>query len=117
MESLHGLLHVLDPNVKVPVVVTHDRTLETFVASVGMADPSRSLLGGADSCKAAVVGVDGKFSLIGGVGTEVTKSRIGDVDDAAGTVGAPEEMRMDEDSQGLRIDALTEDPSLDDVFG
>ncbi|KFK25897.1 hypothetical protein AALP_AA8G176800 [Arabis alpina] len=67
--------------------------------------------------RAAVVGVDGKFSLIGGVGAEVTKSRIDDVAEGAGTVGAPEEMRTDEDFQGLRIDALTEDPRLDDVFG
>ncbi|KFK26032.1 hypothetical protein AALP_AA8G194600 [Arabis alpina] len=115
MKSLHGLLHVLDPKVKAPAVVAHDRTLETYAASVG--DPSGSLLGGTGSCKAAVVGVIGKFSLIGGVGAEVTKSRIDDVAEGAGTVGAPEEMRTDEDSQGPRIDALTEDPRLDDVFG
>ncbi|KFK23423.1 hypothetical protein AALP_AAs45999U000600 [Arabis alpina] len=117
MKSLHGLLHVFDPQVKAPTVVAHDRTLETYAASVGVVDPSRSLLGGVSSCKAAVVGVDGKFSLIGGVGTEVTKSRIDDVAEGAGTVGAPEEMRTDEDSQGPRIDALTEDLRLDDVFG
>ncbi|KFK22767.1 hypothetical protein AALP_AAs48002U000200 [Arabis alpina] len=146
MKSLHGLLHVLDPKVKVPAVVTHDRTLKTYAASVGVADPSGSLLGGAGSCKAAVVSVDGKsvdgkfsliggvgaeaavvsvdgksvdgkFSLIGGVGAEVTKSRIEDVAKGAGTVGAPEEMRMDEDSQGPRIDALIEDPRVDNVFG
>ncbi|KFK23956.1 hypothetical protein AALP_AAs57408U000100 [Arabis alpina] len=68
--SLHELLHVLDPKVKAPTVVAHDRTLETYAASVGVVDPSGSLLGGAGSCKAAVVGVDGKFSLIGGVGAE-----------------------------------------------
>ncbi|KFK28589.1 hypothetical protein AALP_AA7G017100 [Arabis alpina] len=111
MTSLHGLLHVLDPK------VAHDRTFETYAASVGVADPLGSLLGGAGSCKAAVVGVDEKFSLIGGVGAEVTKSRIDDVAEGAGTVGAPEEMRTDEDSQGPRIDALTEDPRLDDFFG
>ncbi|KFK29493.1 hypothetical protein AALP_AA7G141500 [Arabis alpina] len=88
-----------------------------YAASVGVADPSGSLLGGAGSRKAAVVGVDGKFSLIGGVGAEVTESRIEDVAEDAGTVGAPEEMRTDEDSQGPRIDALTKDPRLDDVFG
>ncbi|KFK39650.1 hypothetical protein AALP_AA3G271500 [Arabis alpina] len=98
MTSLHGLLHVLDPKVKAPTVVAHDRTLETYAASVGVADPSRSLLGGAGSCKAAVEGVDGKFYLIGGVGAEVTKGRIDDVTEGAGTVGAPEEMRTDEDS-------------------
>ncbi|KFK32311.1 hypothetical protein AALP_AA6G225700 [Arabis alpina] len=103
--------------VKAPTVVAHDRTLETYAATVGVADPSGSLLGGAGSRKAAIVGVDGKFSLIGGVGAEVTKSRIEDVAEDAGTVGALEEMRMDEDSQGLRINALTEDPRLDDVFG
>ncbi|KFK26473.1 hypothetical protein AALP_AA8G253700 [Arabis alpina] len=107
MTSLHGLLHVLDPKVKAPTVVAHDRTLETYAASVGVADPSGSLLGGAGSRKAAIVGVDGKFSLIGGVGAEVTKSRIEDVAEDAGTVGAPEEMRMDEDSQGPRIRDLT----------
>ncbi|KFK22056.1 hypothetical protein AALP_AAs70859U000200 [Arabis alpina] len=117
MKSLHRLLHVLNPKVKVPAVVTHDRTLETFVASVGVADPSGSLLDGAGSRKAAVVGVDGQFSLIGGVGAEVTKSRIEDVAEGAETVRAPEEMRTDEDSQGPRIDALTEDPRVDDVFG
>ncbi|KFK29553.1 hypothetical protein AALP_AA7G148800 [Arabis alpina] len=106
---LHGLLHVLDPKVKAPAVVAHDRTLETYAASVGVVDPSGSLLSGAGSCKAAVVGVDGKFSLIGGVGAEVTKSRIRDVAGDAGTVGAPEEMRTDEDSQGPRINTLTED--------
>ncbi|KFK34033.1 hypothetical protein AALP_AA5G093300 [Arabis alpina] len=37
MKSLHGLLHVLDPKVKAPAVVTHDRTYE---ASIGVADPS-----------------------------------------------------------------------------
>ncbi|KFK23356.1 hypothetical protein AALP_AAs72921U000200 [Arabis alpina] len=114
MTSLHILLHVVDPKVKAPTVVAHDRTLETYAASVGVVDPLGSLLGGAGSCKAAVVGVDGKFSLIGGVGAEVTKSRIDDVAEGA---GAPEEMRTDEDSQGPRIDALTEDPRLDDVFG
>ncbi|KFK31840.1 hypothetical protein AALP_AA6G165200 [Arabis alpina] len=102
MKNLHGLLHVLDPKVKVPAVVTHDRTLETFTASVGVAEPSGSLLGGAGSRKAAVAGVDGKFSLTGGVGAKVTKSRIEDVAEGAGTVGAPEEMRTDEDSQGPR---------------
>ncbi|KFK32467.1 hypothetical protein AALP_AA6G245500 [Arabis alpina] len=117
MTSLHGLLHVVDPKVKVPTVVAHDQTLETYATSVGVADPSGSLLGGAGSCKAAVVGVDGKFSLIGGVGAEVIKSRIDDVAEGAGTVGAPEEMRTDEDSQGPRIDVLTEDPRFDDVFG
>ncbi|KFK39643.1 hypothetical protein AALP_AA3G270200 [Arabis alpina] len=117
MTSLHGLLHVLDLKVKAPTVVAHDRTLETYAASVGVADPSGSLLGGAGSRKAAVLGVDGKFSLIGGVGAEVTKSRIEDVAKDAGTVEAPEEMRMDEDSQGPMIDALTKDPRLDDVFG
>ncbi|KFK26143.1 hypothetical protein AALP_AA8G209100 [Arabis alpina] len=116
MTSLHGLLHVLHPKVKAPTVVAHDRTLETYAASVGVADPSGSLLDGAGSRKAAVVGVDGKFSLIGGVGAEVTKRRIEDVAEDDGTVGAPEEMRIDEDSQGPRIDALTEDPRLDDVF-
>ncbi|KFK45104.1 hypothetical protein AALP_AA1G344900 [Arabis alpina] len=110
--SLHGLLHVLDPQAKVPTVVAHDRTLETYAASVGVADPSGSILGGVGSRKDAVVGVDGKFSLIGGVGAEVTKSRIEDVAKDAGTVGAPEEMRMDEDSQGPRINVLTEDPRL-----
>ncbi|KFK40915.1 hypothetical protein AALP_AA2G059900 [Arabis alpina] len=113
MKSLHGLLHVLDPKVKVLAVVTHDQTLETFTASVGVADPSGSLLGGAGSRKAAVVGVDGKFSLIGGVEAEVTKSRIEDVAEGAGR--APEEMRTDKDSQGPKIDVLTEDPRLDDV--
>ncbi|KFK26664.1 hypothetical protein AALP_AA8G277200 [Arabis alpina] len=117
MTSLHGLLHVLDPKVKAPTVVAHDRTLETSAASVGVVDPSGSLLGGVNSCKAAVVGVDGKFSLIGGVGAEVTKSTIDDVAEGAGPVGAPEEMRTDEDSQGPRIDALTEDLRLNDVFG
>ncbi|KFK28287.1 hypothetical protein AALP_AA8G496800 [Arabis alpina] len=90
MTSLHGLLHVLYPKVKAPTVVAHDRTLETYVASVGVVDPSGSLLGGVSSCKAAVVGVDGKFSLIGRVGAEVTKSRIDNVAEGAGTVGAPE---------------------------
>ncbi|KFK31641.1 hypothetical protein AALP_AA6G139400 [Arabis alpina] len=71
---------------KAPIAAAQDRTLETYAASVGVADPSGSLLGGTSSCKAAVVGVDGKFSLIGGVGAE-------------------------------RIDALTEDLRLDDVFG
>ncbi|KFK23472.1 hypothetical protein AALP_AAs67539U000200 [Arabis alpina] len=117
MKSLHGLLHVLDPKVKAPTVVAHDRTLETYAASVGLADPLGSLLGGTGPCKAAVVGVDGKFSLIGGVGAEVTKSRIDDVTEDAETVEAPEEMRTDEDSQGSRIDAITEDPRLDDIFG
>ncbi|KFK25612.1 hypothetical protein AALP_AA8G137400 [Arabis alpina] len=117
MKSLHGLLHVLDPRVKAPIAAAHDRTLEKYAASVGVADPSGSLLGGTSSCKAAVVGVDEKFSLIGGVGAEVTKSRIDDVAEVAGTVRAPEEMRTDEDFQGPRIDALTEDPRLDDVFG
>ncbi|KFK22884.1 hypothetical protein AALP_AAs53480U000100 [Arabis alpina] len=117
MKSLHGLLHVLDPQVKAPTVVAHDRTLEMYAASVGVADPSGSFLGGIGSCKAAVVGVDRKFSLIGGVGAEVTKSRIDDVAEGTGTVEAPEEMRTDEDSQGPRIDTLTEDPRLDDVFG
>ncbi|KFK29426.1 hypothetical protein AALP_AA7G133000 [Arabis alpina] len=117
MKNLHGLLHVLDPRVKTPIAAAQDRTLETYAASVGVADPSGSLFGGTSSCKAAVVGVDGKFSLIGGVGAEVTKSRIDDVAEGAGTVGAPEEMRTDEDFQGPGIDALTEDPRLDDVFG
>ncbi|KFK21921.1 hypothetical protein AALP_AAs73359U000100 [Arabis alpina] len=117
MKSLHGLLHVLDPKVKASAVVAHNRTLETYAASVGVVDPSGSLLGGTGSHKAAVVSVDGKFSLTGGVGAEVTKSRIEDVAEGAGTVGGPEEMKMDEDSQGPRIDALTEDPRLDDVFG
>ncbi|KFK23911.1 hypothetical protein AALP_AAs42705U000100 [Arabis alpina] len=117
MKSRHGLLHVLDPWVKAPIAAVRDRTLETYAASVGVADPSGSLLGGTSPCKAAVVGVDGKFSLIGGVGAEVTKSKIDDVAEGAGTVGAPEEMRTDEDFQGPRIDALTEDPRLDDVFG
>ncbi|KFK35632.1 hypothetical protein AALP_AA4G016300 [Arabis alpina] len=117
MKSLHGLLHVLDPRVKAPIAAAQDRTLETYAASVGVANPSGSLLGGTSSCKAAVVGVDGKFSLIGGVGAEVTKSRIDDVAEGAGTVGAPEEMRTDEDFQEPRIDALTEDPRLDNVFG
>ncbi|KFK43623.1 hypothetical protein AALP_AA1G150200 [Arabis alpina] len=103
--------------VKAPIAAAQDRTLETYAASVGVADPSGSLLGGTSSCKAAVVGVDGKFSLIGGVGAEVTKSKIDDVAEGTRTVGAPEEMRTDEDSQGPRIDALTEDPRLDDVFG
>ncbi|KFK23984.1 hypothetical protein AALP_AAs39144U000100, partial [Arabis alpina] len=117
MKNLHGLLHVLDPRAKAPIAAIQDRTLETYAASVGVADPSGSLLGGTSSCKAAVVGVDGKFSLIGGVGAEVTKTRIDDVAEGAGTVGAPEEVRTDEDFQGPRIDALTEDPRLDDVFG
>ncbi|KFK24016.1 hypothetical protein AALP_AAs48387U000300 [Arabis alpina] len=117
MKNFHGLLHVLDPRVKAPIAAAQDRKLETYAASVGVADPSGSLLGGTSSCKATVVGVDGKFSLIGGVGAEVTKSRIDDVAKGAGTVGAPEEMRTDEDFQGPRIDALTEDPRLDDVFG
>ncbi|KFK43701.1 hypothetical protein AALP_AA1G162100 [Arabis alpina] len=116
MKSLHGLLHVLDPKVKAPSVVAHDRTLEMYAASVGVVDPSGSVLGGAGSRKAVVVSVDGKFSLIGGVGAEVTKSRIEDVAYSARTVGAPEEMRMDEDSQGPRIDAVTKNPRLDDVF-
>ncbi|KFK25959.1 hypothetical protein AALP_AA8G185100 [Arabis alpina] len=103
--------------VKAPAVVAHDQTLKTYAASVSVADPSGSLHGGAGSRKAALVSVDGKFSLIGGVGAEVTKSRIEDVAEGAETVGAPEEMRTDEDSQGPRIDALTEDPRLDDVFG
>ncbi|KFK29344.1 hypothetical protein AALP_AA7G121600 [Arabis alpina] len=103
MRSLHGLLHVLDP--------------KTYAASVGVADHSGSHLGGAGSRKATVVSVDGKFSLIGGFGAEVTKSRIEDVAEGAGTVGVREEKRTDEDSQGTRIDALTEDPRLDDVFG
>ncbi|KFK36246.1 hypothetical protein AALP_AA4G097200 [Arabis alpina] len=102
---------------KAPNVAAQDRTLETYAASVGVADPSGSLLGGTSSCKAAVVGVDGKFSLIGGVGAEVTKTRIDDVAEGAGAIGAPEKMRTDEDFQGPRIDALTEDPRLDDVFG
>ncbi|KFK36216.1 hypothetical protein AALP_AA4G092900 [Arabis alpina] len=97
MKSLHRLLHVLDS--KVPAVVTHDRTLGTYVATVNVADPSGSLLGGTDSHKDAVVSVDGKFSLIGGVGAEVTKSRIKDVAEGVETVGTPEEMRTDEDSQ------------------
>ncbi|KFK44199.1 hypothetical protein AALP_AA1G227600 [Arabis alpina] len=108
MKSLHGLLHVLDPRVKAPIAAAQDRILETYAASVGVADPSGSLLGGTSSCKSAVVGVDGKFSLIGGVGAEVTKSRIDDVAEGAGTVGAPEEMRTNEDFQG---------PRIDDVFG
>ncbi|KFK23330.1 hypothetical protein AALP_AAs74715U000100, partial [Arabis alpina] len=112
MKNLHGLLHVLDPRAKAPIAAVQDRTLETYAASVGVADPSGSLLGGTNSCKVAVVGVDGKFSLIGGVGAEVTKSRIDDVAEGAGAVGAPEEMRTDEDFQGPRIDALTEDPRL-----
>ncbi|KFK28837.1 hypothetical protein AALP_AA7G055400 [Arabis alpina] len=116
MKNLHELLHVLDPRAKAPIAAVQDRTLETYAASVGVADPSGSLLGGTSSCKAAVVGVDGKFSLIGGVGAEVTKTRIDDVAEGAGTVGAPEEMRTDEDFQGPRIDALTEDLRLDDVF-
>ncbi|KFK24532.1 hypothetical protein AALP_AAs73658U000300, partial [Arabis alpina] len=103
MTNLHGLLHVLDPRGKAPITAVQDRTLETYAASVGVADPSGSLLGGTSSCKAAVVGVDGKFSLIGGVGAEVTKTRIDDVAEGAGTVGAPEEMRTDEDFQGPRI--------------
>ncbi|KFK23898.1 hypothetical protein AALP_AAs69390U000700 [Arabis alpina] len=117
MKNLHGLLHVLDPRVKAPIAAAQDRTLETYAASVGVADPSGSLLGGTCSCKATVVGVDGKFSLIGGVGAEVTKSRIDDVAEGTGTVGAPEEMRTDKDFQGPRIGTLTEDPRLDDVFG
>ncbi|KFK24434.1 hypothetical protein AALP_AAs52811U000200 [Arabis alpina] len=117
MKRLHGLLHVLDLRVKAPIAAADDRTLETYAASVGVADPSGSLFGGTSSCKAAVVGVGGKFSLICGVGAEVTKSRIDDVAEVAGTVGAPEEMRIDEDFQGPRIDALTKDPRLDDVFG
>ncbi|KFK35652.1 hypothetical protein AALP_AA4G019100 [Arabis alpina] len=60
---------------------------------------------------------NGKFSLVGRVGAEVTKSRIEYVAAGAGTVRAPEEIRTDEDSQGPRIDALTEDPRLDDFFG
>ncbi|KFK23858.1 hypothetical protein AALP_AAs39513U000100, partial [Arabis alpina] len=87
MKNLHGLLHVLDPRAKAPIAAVQDRTLETYAASVGVADPSGSLLGGTSSCKAAVVGVDGKFSLIGGVGDEVTKTRIDDVAEGAGTVG------------------------------
>ncbi|KFK40538.1 hypothetical protein AALP_AA2G008800 [Arabis alpina] len=117
MKSLHGLLHVLDPRVKAPIVAAQDWTLEMYAGSVGVADPSGSLFGGTSSCKAAVVGVDGKFSIIRGVGAEVTKSRIDDVAEDAGTIGAPEKMRTDEDSQGPRIDALTKDPRLDDVFG
>ncbi|KFK24395.1 hypothetical protein AALP_AAs71861U000200 [Arabis alpina] len=117
MKNLHGPLHVLDPRVKAPIAAAQDRTLETYGASVGVADPSGSLLRGTSSCKAAVVGVDGKFSLIGGVGAEVTKSRIDDIAKGAGTVGAPVELRTDEDFQGPRIDVLTEDPRLDDVFG
>ncbi|KFK28746.1 hypothetical protein AALP_AA7G041600 [Arabis alpina] len=117
MKNLHGLLHVLDPRAKAPIAAAQDRTLEMYAASVGVADPSGSFLGGTSSCKAAVVGVDGKFSLIGGVGAEVTKSRIDDVAEGAGIGGASEEMRTDEDFQGPRIDALTEDPRLDDVFG
>ncbi|KFK24040.1 hypothetical protein AALP_AAs41333U000200 [Arabis alpina] len=117
MKNLHGLLHILDPRVKAPIAAARDRTLETYAASVGVVYPSGSLLGGTSSCKAAVVGVHGKFSLIGGVGAEVTKTRIDDVAEGAGSVGAPEEMRTDEDFQGPRIDALTEDPKLDDVFG
>ncbi|KFK40933.1 hypothetical protein AALP_AA2G062600 [Arabis alpina] len=117
MKNLHGLLHVLDPRAKAPNAAVQDRTLETYAASVGVADPSGSLLGGTSSCKAAIVGVDGKFSLIGGVGGEVTKTRIDDVAEGAGTVGALEEMRTDEDFQAPRIDALTEDLRLDDVFG
>ncbi|KFK24086.1 hypothetical protein AALP_AAs73823U000100 [Arabis alpina] len=117
MKSLHGLLHVLDPRVKAPIAATQDQTLETYAASVGVADPLGSFLGGTSSCKAAVVSVDGKFSLIGGVRAEVAKSRIDDVAEGAGTVGAPEEMRTDEDFQGSRINALTEDTRLDDVFG
>ncbi|KFK24463.1 hypothetical protein AALP_AAs61418U000100 [Arabis alpina] len=66
---------------------------------------------------AAVGCVDGKFSVIGGVGAEVTKIGIDDVAEVAGTVRAPEEMRTDEDFQGPRINALTEDLRLDDVFG
>ncbi|KFK22985.1 hypothetical protein AALP_AAs58232U000100 [Arabis alpina] len=101
MKNLHGLLHVLDP--RAPNAAAQDRTLETYAASVGVADPSGSFLGGTSSCKAAVVGVDGKFSLIGGVGAEVTKTRIDDVAEGAGAIGAPEEMRTDEDFQGPRI--------------
>ncbi|KFK22732.1 hypothetical protein AALP_AAs62920U000800 [Arabis alpina] len=103
--------------VKVPTMVAQDRTLETYAASVGVAKPSGSLFGGAGSCKAAVVGVDGKFSLIGGVRAEVTNNKIDDAAEGAGTAEAPEEMRMDKESQGPRIDALTKDPRLDDVFG
>ncbi|KFK22734.1 hypothetical protein AALP_AAs62920U000800 [Arabis alpina] len=98
-------------------MVAQDRTLETYAASVGVAKPSGSLFGGAGSCKAAVVGVDGKFSLIGGVRAEVTNNKIDDAAEGAGTAEAPEEMRMDKESQGPRIDALTKDPRLDDVFG
>ncbi|KFK34588.1 hypothetical protein AALP_AA5G165400 [Arabis alpina] len=47
----------------------------------------------------------------------VLDPKIEDVADDAETIGAAEEMRMGEDSQGPRIDALTEDPRLDDVFG
>ncbi|KFK44597.1 hypothetical protein AALP_AA1G279500 [Arabis alpina] len=97
-------------SVKALAVVTHDQTLETYAVSVGVADTSGSLHGGTNSCKAVVVGVDGKFSLIGGVGAEVTRIRIHDVVEGALTVGAPEEMRTDEDSQGPMINTLTEDP-------
>ncbi|KFK25671.1 hypothetical protein AALP_AA8G144400 [Arabis alpina] len=65
MKNFHGLLHVLYPKVKAPAVVAHDRTHETYAASVGVVDPSGLLLGGAGSRKDAVVSVDGKFSLIG----------------------------------------------------
>ncbi|KFK31245.1 hypothetical protein AALP_AA6G087400 [Arabis alpina] len=68
-------------------------------------------------CKATIVSADGKFSLIGRVGAEVTKSRIEDVAEGDGTVGATEKMRTNENSQGPMIDALTEDLRLDDVFG
>ncbi|KFK31739.1 hypothetical protein AALP_AA6G152600 [Arabis alpina] len=121
LKSLHELLHVLDPKVKEPAVVAHDRTLETYTARVGVVDPSglyfpgRSY--GAGSRKATVVRVDGKFSLVGRFGAEVTKTRIEDVAEGSGTVGAPEQMRMDEDSKGPRNDALTEDLRLDDDFG
>ncbi|KFK33404.1 hypothetical protein AALP_AA5G008300 [Arabis alpina] len=64
-----------------------------------------------------VSGVLSSIPRICGVGAEVTKSRIDDLTEGDGTVGAPEEMRTDEDSQGPRIDVLTEDPRLDDVFG
>ncbi|KFK26655.1 hypothetical protein AALP_AA8G276200 [Arabis alpina] len=119
MKGLDVLFHVLD--LKEPAVVVHHRTLEEYAAIVGVADLSGSLLGGgsggAGSRKVAVVSVDGKFSLVGVVGAEVTKSRIEDVTKGTGAVRAPEEMRTDEDSHGPRIDALIEDPRLDDVFG
>ncbi|KFK27064.1 hypothetical protein AALP_AA8G329800 [Arabis alpina] len=59
-----------------------------------------------------------KFDELQGGATWSTRWEVLDnVAEGAGTVGAPEEMRTDEDSQGPSIDALTEDPRLDDVFG